>query len=87
MNTVEPVHEPDNSRFVVRLESGEAVLVYRLENGQIVFTHTFVPEAARGMGIADRLVSAGIDYAKAAGLEPIGECSYVKSWLRHRAKH
>lgn len=80
----EPVHQPARSRFVLVEGAAEAVLDYRLEQGAVVFTHTFVPPALRGGGRAARLVAAGLDWAESAGLEVRTECSYVAAVLARR---
>jgi predicted GNAT family acetyltransferase len=65
------------SRFVARLPGGEAFLSYRTQEDALELVHTFVPEAFRGRGIAERLCRAAFAYARRQGLKVIPTCSYV----------
>lgn len=79
---VSVVENVAQSRFEVRLDGLLAVADYRVEGGRMLFTHTEVPPAFRGRGIAEKLVLAGFRAARERGLkiEPI--CSYVAALLR-----
>lgn len=83
--TVSVTHEPDRQRFVSVLEGQESVLEYRLLPDQgIDFTHTFVPKALRGKGIAEKLVRTGIGWAREQGFEMTASCWYVSRILKRR---
>lgn len=91
-----PAHDEERCRFVLTLPEGEAVLEYELagavleaEAGKttVLFTHTFVPEALRGRGVAAELVRAGLKWAQACDYHVEARCSYVVSYLEaHPAK-
>src|SRR5258708_5121536 len=50
-------HQPGQGRFVISLDNGEEVLLeYREQGATVDFYHTFVPQAARGKGLAERVV-------------------------------
>jgi predicted GNAT family acetyltransferase len=70
-------HDQASHRFVVRLEGHEAFLAYRQHGAELDFYHTFVPEAFRGRGVAERMVGAGFEYAKASGFTVRPTCPYV----------
>ena len=74
---VEVLHDPSNQRFVVKHEGYEATLMYRLKGKEIDLYHTYVPEVFRGRGLAEKLVKAGFEYAKAKGLTVLPSCSYI----------
>jgi predicted GNAT family acetyltransferase len=76
-------HQPALRRFVSRFADEEAVLEYRLlpDNG-IDFTRTFVPEALRGKGIAEKLVRTGLAWACAQEYEIQAGCWYVTRFLK-----
>jgi len=80
-------HQPELHRFVARIEGDEAVLEYRLlpDNG-IDFTRTFVPEALRGQGIAEKLVRTGIAWAREQEYEVQASCWYVTRFLKRGRK-
>lgn len=78
-------HNPTASRFEARVGTQLAVADYGLEDGRIIFTHTYVPTALRGQGIAEKLVRAGLEFAKADKRKVVPECSYVAAFIdRHK---
>lgn len=86
----EIVHEalgpPGAGRYVVRLGEGrEAVLEYsRHAEGVLSADRTFTPTAARGRGVAARLVARMAADARRAGLKIRPACPYVTQWFdRH----
>lgn len=83
--TVSVLHQPDKQRFVTELYGQESVLEYRLLPHQgIDFTHTFVPVALRGHGIAEKLVRTGLHWARQQGFEITSSCWYVSRFLKRR---
>lgn len=79
------LHNPAASRFEARVGTQLAVADYGLEDGRIVFTHTYVPTALRGHGIAEKLVRAGLEFARAEGRRVVPQCSYVAAFIqRHQ---
>jgi hypothetical protein len=80
-----PVHDPARQRFTLAT-SPTSVLDYELGDGRVVFTHTGVPAALQGQGLAARLVEAGLQWAQAQGLKVVPACSYVHVYIqRHPA--
>lgn len=79
-------HLPDEHRFVILYEGHEALLTYRLfKNGAqnaIDFNSTFVPPEFRGRGFAEKLVRAGINWAKEQGYELHASCWYAAKFIR-----
>lgn len=77
-------HEPAMHRFVTVVERTEAHLEYILGGGVMTITHTIVPAAIGGRGIAGKLVRAAVDFADAEGLKIDPRCSYSGIWMdRH----
>ncbi len=70
-------HDTAGHRFCVKLEGYEACLMYRLSGKELDLYHTYVPEVCRGRGIAEQLVQAAFEHAKAQHLTVIPSCSYV----------
>jgi predicted GNAT family acetyltransferase len=78
-------HQPDRQRFAITVDGHEAELDYLREGDVLVITHTGVPAAIGGRGIAGVLVQAAVDFARANGLRVRPACSYAASWMdRHR---
>jgi uncharacterized protein len=75
-------HDEAHHRFVVRLGNEEAEITYaRPAPGVLDLQHTFVPESARGQGIAEALAVAAFDFARQHGDRVIPSCPFVRSWL------
>jgi hypothetical protein len=78
-------HQPDRHRFATTVDGHEAELDYVREGDVLVITHTGVPAAIGGRGIAGALVQAAVDFARTNGLRVRPACSYAASWMeRHR---
>lgn len=80
-------HEPDQHRFVTTVEGVDATLQYRLEEGCMVITHTLVPDAVGGRGIAAGLTRAAFDHARDAGLQVRPACSYAAGWAERHPEY
>jgi predicted GNAT family acetyltransferase len=76
-------HDKERQCFMLQMDEGLAVLEYRLlaSNG-IDFSHTYVPPAMRGRGIAEKLVRTGLSWARGQDLEIQASCWYVQRFLR-----
>ena len=77
-------HQVERTRFVLAKDTHECVLDYELHAGPelvIDFTHTYVPFALRGQGLAERLVEVGLAWAKEQGYQIEASCWYVKKFL------
>lgn len=75
-------HDAANNRFSTTVEDVVAHLDYEIEAGVLVITHTIVPPAIGGRGIAGQLVQAAFDHARETGLKVRPECSYADVWAR-----
>jgi len=74
----------EGNRFLTRVAGVEAHLDYRLEGERMVITHTSVPEAVAGQGIAGSLTRAAFEHARAQGWTVQPDCAYAAGWAeRH----
>jgi predicted GNAT family acetyltransferase len=77
-------HDPVAHRFETRVDDALCVLDYTLDHGVMTITHTLVPEAVGGRGLAGALVRAALDAARLEGWKVVPACSYAKAWMaRH----
>jgi predicted GNAT family acetyltransferase len=54
-------------------------------DGRIEFTHTVVDDAYEGRGVGSTLVSQALDQVRAAGLDVVPTCPFVRSYIeRHQ---
>ncbi len=80
------LHNSAESRFETTVDGFLAVADYRLEGTNVVFTHTFVPGELRGRGIAEKLVRAGLAWARAEKRSVVPACSYVDVFIQRHAE-
>lgn len=85
MSDLNVKHNDAKNRFEADVNGGTALVEYTKKDGDITFTHTEVPEAAAGKGVAQALVRNALAYARENKLRVWPECSYVASFVkRHR---
>jgi len=78
-------HNAAASRFETIVDGHLCVADYQLDDGVMTMTHTLVPPALEGRGIAAALVAAALAHARTAGLRVRPACSYVARYMqRHR---
>ena len=75
-------HLPDRARFEAEVEGCTAFLTYERQGDTVAMTHTIVPPPIEGRGVAGRLTTAAVDWARTEGLQIDPQCSYVRAWLR-----
>lgn len=75
-------HNLAQHRFEVTVDGVLCVCDYRLRDGVATFTHTGVPAAVGGRGIAAALVGAALAWARDEGLKVHPACSYVATYMR-----
>jgi predicted GNAT family acetyltransferase len=82
------IHNGAARRFESLVDGQLSVADYELSGGVMHLTHTWVPKALQGRGIAAHLVRAALDHAKAQGLKVHPVCSYVRLYMeRHPDVH
>ena len=75
-------HIPDNGRFIANVDGQDCVALYRVYGKVMMLTHTGVPKALRGRGIAAVLVQAALDHARERGLKVRPDCSYAEDYMQ-----
>lgn len=80
--TLNVIHNINQSRFEATVDGLLCVADYQLGNGVMAMTHTVVPGALEGRGIAAALVSAALDWARAQGYKVSPVCSYVRAYMK-----
>ena len=68
--------------FELVVEGHRAVAAYQLEGDTIVFTHTIVPKAIEGRGVASRLIRGALDQVRDRGLKVIPQCPFVAAYIK-----
>ncbi|WP_445501671.1 GNAT family N-acetyltransferase [Microvirga sp. G4-2] len=78
------IENPTAHRFEMVIGDAIAAAYYRLENGNVVLTHTEVPQELSGQGIGSRLAEGVFRLIRASGRKVIVRCSFMAGWAsRH----
>jgi hypothetical protein len=81
-NESEVRHNVTASRFEMEIDGRLAVAEYERSAGTMTMTHTLVPPELRGRGLAEQLVRAALEYARAEKLRVVPACSYVATFIQ-----
>ncbi|MDX5417863.1 MAG: N-acetyltransferase [Hymenobacteraceae bacterium] len=75
-------HDKKYQQFTAKLGEEEAELAYATPSDEVLdFTHTYVPESARGKGVANKLIVEGLCYAEENGKKVIATCPVVRKFI------
>lgn len=84
MASIDITHHGIPGRFLTEVEGHVANLDYEMADGIMHITHTRVPEAIGGRGIAGKLVDAAFHHARQEGWKVRPLCNYAEAWAgRH----
>jgi uncharacterized protein len=75
-------HDTACSRFVTVVDGHECVLEYALAGSVMTITHTNVPQAIGGRGIAGDLMRAALDAARASHWKVVPDCAYAAVFFK-----
>lgn len=81
------VHRPQEQRFVCDVDGHRCVLDYHLNGSTMTITHTGVPEAVGGRGLAAALTRTALDYARQAQLSVVPMCSYAALYIERHPQY
>ncbi len=79
-------HDQNAKRFTTEVDGQHAELTYTVAGSVMTITHTRVPEAIGGRGIAAELMSAALRVAETAGWSVNPACSYAAAYMRRLAQ-
>ena len=74
-------HNEAKHRFESGAETNPAHLDYRLREGIIDIVHTEVPPDYQGQGLAGKLATAALEWARSQDRKVIPSCPYVKTFI------
>jgi uncharacterized protein len=75
-------HDQNAHRFTTEVDGYRAELDYTVAGRVMTITHTGVPQAIGGRGIAAELMRAALDVARESGWSVNPECSYAAAYLK-----
>lgn len=80
-------HDAGAHRFEILVDGSLCELDYALADGVMTITHTGVPEAVGGRGLAGALVRAAMDSAREQGWKVVPACSYASVWMQRHPEY
>ena len=76
------------TRFETTVDGHTAFSSYLREDpDRIIFTHTEVPEALSGRGIAGEIVKYALEEARAKQQKVVPACSYVAAYIKRHPEY
>lgn len=84
---IEIFHDTAGQRFETQIDGVVGFVEYELGDGVMAITHTIVPPAIGGRGVAGALVKAAVEWADAQGLSVYPRCSYAEAWMRRHPEY
>jgi len=75
-------HDAANSRFRAVVDGLQSVADYRLDGNVLRLTHTEVPAAQEGRGIASALVREALAFAAHQGFKVEPRCSFARGYMQ-----
>lgn len=80
-------HDRLHHRFTLEQDGHLAVLDYTLAGHTMTITHTGVPEAIGGRGLAGELNRAALEHARQAGWVVVPACSYTRAYVQRHPRY
>ena len=81
------VHNTAAKRFEISLDGRIAFSKYLLVGDKIIIEHTEVPVELEGKGIASRIVSTALDYARAQNLKVMPLCPFTAGFIHRHPEY
>ena len=81
------VNNEKRSHFETEINGEFAFIEYRFYKGDIALMHTFVPESARGKGIAAALAKFALEYVKEHKLKLMVYCPVVSKYIKEHPEY
>jgi predicted GNAT family acetyltransferase len=79
--------DTQHSCFTVLVDGHRCVINYVLKDRVMTITHTGVPDAVGGRGIAAAMTQFALDTARQAGLQVVPVCSYTIAYIRRHPEY
>ena len=80
-------HDTSGQQFLVIVDGARCVLDYRLHGTVMTITHTGVPEAVGGRGIAANLMKTAFEHARSRGWTVVPACSYAAVFVQRHPEY
>ncbi len=78
------IHNEDECKYEYHIGEHIAYITYDDQNGNMHLTHTIVPDALAGKGLAKALLEDVLQEIEKANKKAVAECSYI---VKYQEKH
>ncbi|UCN00746.1 N-acetyltransferase [Sulfurimonas sp. SWIR-19] len=78
------IHNADECKYEYHIDGHVAYISYDDQNGEMHLTHTIVPEALAGKGLARTLLEDVLKEIEKANKKAVAKCSYI---VKYQEKH
>lgn len=85
--SLEITQDSQHNRFTAFVDGHRCVIDYLLNDGVMKITHTGVPDAVGGRGIAAEMTKFALDTARRDGLKVVPICSYTVAYVRRHPEY
>lgn len=87
LNNLEIRNNADANRFEAEVDGTIAFAEYMIAGKNIIFTHTEVPPAFEGQGIAGKLARHALDFAVENGYKIQPLCPFMSGYVRKHTEY
>jgi predicted GNAT family acetyltransferase len=84
---LEIVHDSKAQEFSVEVEGHHCEVDYQFDGKVMTITHTGVPQAVGGRGIANLLTRFAVQAAEAEGWKVRPACEYAETWFKRNPEY
>ncbi len=85
--TLDIQHDAALRQFFIVVDGHRCVLDYQFASGTMTITHTGVPDAVGGRGIAAALTQSALEHARASGWKVVPACTYAAAYVRRHPEY
>lgn len=71
------IHNANECKYEYHIDGHTAYITYDDQNGEMHLTHTIVPDALAGKGLAKKLLEDVLQEIKKADKKAVAKCSYI----------
>jgi predicted GNAT family acetyltransferase len=87
VDKLDVVNNTEKSRFEVQVAADLAMIEYEIVGTTIIFTHTEVPTAFEGMGIANKMAKVALNFARDSGFRIQPACPFIAAYIRRHKEY
>jgi predicted GNAT family acetyltransferase len=87
VDKLDVVNNTEKSRFELQVAADLAMIEYEIVGTTIIFTHTEVPTAFEGMGIANKMAKVALNFARDSGFRIQPACPFIAAYIRRHKEY